>query len=280
MTCSIHSLIFEVNEVYAFFRQKGDFTLSEVDILNIQNALLSGNFHFSPLRIVVETNSYSGSSRLLYLSPSPADDVVIGALGGILVKELRQSSYFRQSCFSTYSKKKKARHYLETIQKWSEIEALLLINCSNSLTKFPRSLLIEKVKPIVNYDDGLVKLISSFCNLPLLDNTGKDWSVKTGVPPLLKISEILYNIFLDEIDREIEERLPKLKYARYEYEIFVPIFNKEKVHSTIEALSDIFKQYNFLPPTLDRAVRGDKAIPFSAGFIHIDNEGKSQIKYV
>lgn len=232
MTCSIQSLVFEIFEVYAFFRQKGDFPLSEVDILHIQNALLSGNFHFSPLRIVVETHSDSGSSRLLYLSPSPADDVVIGALGGILVKELRHSSYFRESCFSSYTKK--ASHYLERIQEWSEIEALLLINCSDSLTKFPRSLLIEKVQAIVHYDDGLVKLISSFCNLALLDNTGKDWSDKTGVPPLLFISSILFNIFLDEIDREIEEQLPKLKYARYEFEILVPIFHKEKVHRFVE----------------------------------------------
>lgn len=127
MTCSIQSLVFEIFEVYAFFRQKGDFPLSEVDILHIQNALLSGNFNFSPLRIVVETHSDSGSSRLLYLSPSPADDVVIGALGGILVKELRQSSYFRQSCFSTYTKNKKARHYFKS---WGSIAASSVTACS------------------------------------------------------------------------------------------------------------------------------------------------------
>ena len=213
------------------------------------------------------------------LKASPADEVIIGALGGILVKELGQSSYFRQSCYSSYTKDRTYFHYLDTIQEWREMEALIQLNCSNSITKFSRSRLIEKVHTIVHNDEGLVKLISSFCNISIINTTGNDCSVNTGVPPLTFIAEILFNIILDDIDREIEEQLPKLKYARFEHEIFIPIFHKEQ-YSTLEALNKIFDECNFLLPTLQHAVRGGEPIPFSGGFILINNEGKSQIQLI
>lgn len=51
--CSIHSLVYEINEVYAVFKQNSDdYELTDVDILGIQNQLLSGDYHLSPLRLV------------------------------------------------------------------------------------------------------------------------------------------------------------------------------------------------------------------------------------
>lgn len=99
--------------------------------------------------------------------------MVLGGLGGILVKELGQSSYFRQSCYSSYRKDRSLIHYLDTIQEWRDIDALLKLNCSNSINMFSRSRLIEKVRPIVHNDDNLVN--SSFCNLP-----GRNFSIKTA----------------------------------------------------------------------------------------------------
>lgn len=57
------------------------------------------------------------------------------------------------------------------------MDALLKLNCSNSINMFSRSRLIEKVRPIVHNDDNLVKLISSFCNLPIVDNMGRNFSI-------------------------------------------------------------------------------------------------------
>ena len=108
---------------------------------------------------------------------------------------------------------------------------------------------------------------------------GRDFSLNTGVPPLTLIAKILFNIILDDIDQEIEVRLPKLKYARYQDEIFIPISQKEKELYYYKALNEIKKKCNLLSPTLERAVRGGDPIPFSGGFILINNEGKSQIEY-
>lgn len=108
---------------------------------------------------------------------------------------------------------------------------------------------------------------------------GRDFSLNTGVPPLTFIAEILFNIILDDIDQEIEKRLPKLKYARIQHEILIPIYYKDKEKSYYKALNEIFNEYNLLSPILERAVRGGEPIPFSGGFILINNEGKSQIEY-
>lgn len=280
--CSLHSLVFEINEVNAVYKQNDvNYELSEVDILGIQNVLLSGNYNFSPLRIVLGNGVSSGSNStpMLSVEASLADEVVIGALSGILIKELRRSCYFRQSCYSTYTKDRSFPHYLDTIQEWREMDSLLRVDCSNSAIYFSRSRLIEKVRPIVHNDDDLVKLISSFCNMPYVDNKGRPFSLNTGVPPLSLISEILFNIILDDIDQEIEVQLPKHKYARYQDEIFIPIYEKDKEEYYYKALNEIFKKCNLLSPTLERAVRGGGPIRFSGGSILINNEGKSEIEY-
>lgn len=119
--CSLHRLVFEINEVYAVLKQNDvNYELSEGDILGIQNALLSGNYNFSPLRFVRGNGAPSGSNStpMLSVEASLADEVVIGALCGILIQELGQSSYFRQSCYSYYTKDRSLPHYLDTIQEW------------------------------------------------------------------------------------------------------------------------------------------------------------------
>jgi hypothetical protein len=44
----------------------------------------------------------------------------------------------------------------------------------------------------------------NFFDLPILDGWGKDWSIKTGIPPVVFIASEFLNIFLDDLDRELE----------------------------------------------------------------------------
>lgn len=67
----------------------------------------------------------------------------------------------------------------------------------------------------------LNKLLSSFCDLPILDSSGKDRSSKTGIPPVVFISYIFFNLFLDDLDREVEVRFPNLQDARFQHEMFI-----------------------------------------------------------
>lgn len=48
---------------------------------------------------------------------SKADEVVLGALGSTLVKELISSSYFYKSCYSSYRKDITFKNYMDTIKE-------------------------------------------------------------------------------------------------------------------------------------------------------------------
>ena len=81
-------------------------------------------------------------------------------------------------------------------------------------------------------DDKIVKLISNFSNLPIYDydeNRERDISLKTGIPPVSFIGEIIFHFIYDDIDRLIEERLPQLQFARYKSEILIPIYHKKSL---------------------------------------------------
>ena len=153
---SLHSLVFKLNNYIN--------KLSEVDILGIQNVLLSGNYTFSPLSFMHRNYAPLGINsipNLYFEKKEKADIVVMTELSMILVEELVQSTYFRQSCYSIYTKRG-IDEYLGTFNGWEDMEALLRLDCSCSELYFSRRRLIEKVRPIVDNDDDLVKLISSF----------------------------------------------------------------------------------------------------------------------
>lgn len=118
------------------------------------------------------TDRKSNAPKII-LEPEPADVLVIGALGAILIKELKKSSYFKESCFSTYRKDGTIVNYLERLRTWEEIDSLVRIDLSRSINTFSRSRLIEKVQALLQ-DTMLTRLFSSFCDLLIFDFEGKD----------------------------------------------------------------------------------------------------------
>lgn len=279
--CSLYSLVFKIQEVDSVLKQKsGNYDLSEVQILGIQNSLLSGRYNFSPLRLYSEygDSPRSNSKPSFLVEPSnPADLVVIGALGAILIDALSLTSYFRNTCFSTYKGFCPLSHYHSTIQEWRGVETLLRLNCSNSYITFPRSRLLEKVKTIV-HNEQLVDLIKSFCNLPIVDDTGRVLYLNTCFPPMIFIGDTLLNIILDDIDHEMGKLIPKQNFARMQHEILIPIFDKDNDGLYTTVLDALFNQCHFIAPAIERAVRGGEPIPFSGGIIHINEDGQILIQ--
>lgn len=184
-----------------------NFPLTDVEIFGIQKSILSGNSRFSHLLVKSFDDSIQTSCF--------ADNVVIGSLGILLAKEWNQTSYFRRSFYSFLNKDRRLGHFFATIQEWSEMDILVHINCEESVSMFSRSRLLEKIDAIVNNDQIWLQMISSYCNLPIMDINGNDISEMTGIPPVPFISDILFNIFMDDIDQEIENRLAYQRYARY-----------------------------------------------------------------
>ena len=84
----------------------------------------------------------------------------------------------------------------------------MLIDLSPSLITFSRSRLLTKWESVVK-DPFILRLISSFLDLPTLDNTGTDLSSKRVIPRGVPIfTEVLFNFNLDSLDRAFETRFP------------------------------------------------------------------------
>lgn len=281
--CSLYSLVFHINEVVSVIKKCIEgYDLSKFYLLGLQNSILSGRYHFAPLRLVIETEDthspWSNSKPYLSVVPSNTEDhVVIGALGALLVQELKRSTYLSKSCISTYKGKDYLYTYHSTILEWRGVEALLRLNCSKSYITYPRSRLLEKVKTLLN-NEQVVDLIKCFCNLSIIDNMDRVHSLNTCFPPMIFIGEIRLNRILDDIDQEMAKRLPKQNYARLQHEILIPIFGEDKDGLYNTTLDEIFHQCNFMPPEIKRAVRGGDPIPFSGGLIHINEDGEISIK--
>lgn len=85
---------------------------------------------------------------------------------------------------------------------------LLLFYLSASKARLSRNRLLCKLCESVVKDPAILRLISSFLGAPIIEKTGKNWSVQTGIPPVVFISDVLLNFYLDVLDRAVEVRFP------------------------------------------------------------------------
>jgi len=88
-----------------------------------------------------------------------------------------------------------------------------------------RSRLLSKLEPVVK-DPFLLRLISSFLELPIIGTPGKDWSEKRGRPPVHFITPVLFHFYLGELDGAFETSFPHFPYARYDSEVYIPIIKR------------------------------------------------------
>lgn len=135
------------------------------------------------------------------------DHVVIGALGALLIEILAASSYFCDSCFSTYNIKglDSVAPYHSRIQEWRGVEELLILDCSCSCITVPTERLIDQIKTIMN-NPQLVDLINRFCNIPIRDASGRLCSHNTCFPHKTFISDILRNILLEDMHSVMKKK--------------------------------------------------------------------------
>lgn len=85
-----------------------------------------------------------------------------------------------------------------------------------------RSRLLAKLEPVLN-DPSIFQLVSSFLNLSILDEDGRDWSAEAGVPAVGLLASVLLNFYLDYFDRTFINRFPHLPFVRYIHEIIVAV---------------------------------------------------------
>lgn len=167
----------------------------------------------SPLHAIIENPSEGlllnkhnqEPSRILsVIESTTADKLVISGLGSLLINEMETSHYLHPNCYTLFTSRESVYNYLNAIQEWRNMDMIVLIDCSKAILTFDRMRLLEKVSDLVNHDVDFLRLITSFCNLPILDPTiGKHVSIQSGIPPVSFIGEVLFNIIISDMDKEV-----------------------------------------------------------------------------
>lgn len=107
-----------------------------------------------------------------------------------------------------------------------------------------------------------MKLFTSFCNLPSLDSNGNDFSIKSGIPPVVFIGEVLFNIIISDIDKQVTSEFPQLQYIRLFYEILIQI-DSNMIIKQIKRLNEIINDCinSYFSHSVVKCIRGGDPIP-------------------
>ncbi len=113
------------------------------------------------------------------------------------------------------------REFCNRVLKWGKVEMLMHLDFTLSLSTIKKARLLAKLKPVI--DPGILQLVESFLDLPLVDYKGRYWPVEDGVPTAGPIACVLLNFYLDEWDRTFIKRFPHLPFVRHAHEVAVSI---------------------------------------------------------
>lgn len=234
--CSVRQLALEIENVYnELRREKEDYPLEETDVLEIKKAVLAENSSLSPRKLVSfdkedpDKEQFDSVTfpelpdRSLSIIMEPKDELVLIALGGLLNLSLSNSGVYNSHSFSYSGECRNEKDFCGTVVGWGKVELLLLIDLSPSLITFSRSRLLTLWESVVK-DPFLLRLISSFLDLPTLDNTGTDLSSKRGIHGGYLFSQkfCLISISIPWIEPLKPAFLLLFKYARFGSQIFIP----------------------------------------------------------
>lgn len=287
--CDIPSLIYEIER--SFYSNKYSasdsgsvYELRDNDLEVMKEKLLSGNYTFSPLKLVRKNSPASDSAPFIIdIEATLEDELVLHSLAVLLIIEIHQSPYFSNSCYSSYSYEMKGMvNFFRDIGNWNGLESILCMDSSESLVHFSRSRLLEKVKAIVHYNMDIYRLIESFCNLPILSETGIDFSKKTGIPPFKDLEDVLFNILLDDIDKDLDAALPKMKYVRYLHIYLFSFTDLYDMNNCIDPINEIFHQNHLIPPIMQVAFKGLSSIEleYFHTILSISDSGKCKVSEI
>lgn len=116
-----------------------------------------------------------------------------------------------------------------------------------------------------------------FLHRPILDDNGKDWSKEIGgIPPCCgALFQSIFNYILLDVDNQLEQKFPNLKFARYLSHMFLPI--NEDSSFSIEKLNELLEKWGELKGFVKFLVieRGSPPIPCYGGSVQLSKEGIS-----
>lgn len=231
--CTLIQLTHEMDRInkLASFSDVEDFSLDESTLLDIKKAVLSRKFKFTALNLTfLDKDQFVFSDKKRKSIPGlpkdaisfyvdPKEKLVMLALGVLLDKTFNECALFHFSSFA-YRINLSLTDFFRTVGYWSNVELLMVANLSPS--KLSHSHLLHKLSTVVK-DRAIIDLLISFIDMSIFDKMGNDWATKKGLPPIPLLSDVLFNFYLDDLDRSFEVHFPFLKYARYNSHILIPM---------------------------------------------------------
>lgn len=263
-----------------------DFKLSQKELSNLQQMLLSGFYTLSPLRLrrvrrddlekflfatlpdFPDLTFYPSKDSSFYIVvfPSKKEDVLVFMALSILFYRFTYGSVPKER----YRLVERLDLFYSGIQKMGKVTKLHRINMDPSLQLIPSSLVLDAVKSFVGTDSVCYNLVSSFMDLATLDEEGKH--VCFGCMPTVgEITRVLFNLALMEFDRQLCNKYPGIRFERFIGLVFIA--------STDDLIFDEYQGWDMIQDLglsceIDYIGPGDEPLECRHRMVALDYEGK------
>lgn len=271
------------------------FHFNEKEINELKEAVLKETYSLSPMKLMAfekgkdEKFLQQNVSFAVELAGLPThyfsvyleseEKLVLTALARLISNKLIENSLFSENSFSN-RRDRTIKDFINTVIGWGQVENLILVDLSRSVEILSQERLFQK-KEVVLHDRYLLNLLSSFLTWPFIDKTGErawtPWSEKKGIPTGSEfgfLSQVLLNYYFDDLDRAFKVKFPKMKYARFDYEVRIPIYNQKDFN--VKMFTELIEELDLIAK-VTIIVPGGFPIPFVGGDIFLNREGDIQI---